>query len=380
MDVHARSVTAKALNKTTGELSSKRFGAGYSSAEIIEWLDTLEGPILCAYESGCTGFWLARELNERGFDCEVIAISTLARSLKDRKSKCDRLDARAILREMTNPLKTYSCVYIPDERTEAERDLCRARTNAAARLKKARQELASFLLRHGYAWNERTSSGNLKKPIGRSYETWLDGISFKEALADEVFSFLRMQIRVEGEALERIETLMRRAARSEENKPYVEALCLMKGIDEMGAMLIKAEIGSFSRFASARKVSSWIGCVPSDHSSGERQAHGKITKAGNKYVRRTLIEGAASLPNWKRQIRVGPKEGVSAAIVIKADDANERLFKRYRYLKEVRNKHANKARIAIVNEMIRWIWVIGLMVEQEQSLKSKRGTPAKTLV
>lgn len=372
MDVHARSITAKALNRKTGEQLSKRFGAGYCAEEIAEWVSTLEGPALCAYESGVTGVWLARDLDALGIDCEVIAISTLPTSQKDRKQKCDKHDARAILREIANPSKGYSAIYIPDERTEAERDLCRAREKAAVRLRQARQELASFLLRHGHAWNERTKSGCIKKSNGRAYERWLDTISFKEPAAEMTFSFLRRHAKTTKEELDNIEFALNEVAQSEENKPYVDALSLIKGVSRTSAMLLKAEVGRFSRFNNGRKVSSWIGCVPKNHSSGERVASGRITKTGNKYVRRCLVEGAASLPNWITTVKPRSAPELPAAVVSKADDANKRLHERYRYLKDERGKHVNKARMAVVSEMMRWIWVIGLMIECEQETKADR--------
>ena len=371
MDVHARSVTAKALNIRTGEMFSKRFETGYCAAEISDWIDsTLARPVLCAYESGVTGIWLARDLITLGIDCEVIAISTLPTSQKDRKQKCDKHDAQVILREMTNPSKDYSAIYIPDERTEAERDLCRAREKAAIRLRQARQELSSFLLRHGHTWNERTGSGCLKKSRGRAYEKWLDAISFAEPACEMTFSFLRRHAKTAEEELHSIEASLSEVAQSDENKPYVDALSLIKGISRTSAMLIKAEVGRFSRFSSGRKVSSWIGCVPKNHSSGEREVSGRITKAGNKYIRRCLVEGAASLPNWLTAVKPRCAPELPAAVVSKADDANKRLHERYRYLKDERGKHINKARMAVVSEMMRWIWVIGLMVEREQEKKT----------
>lgn len=371
MDVHARSVIARALNKRTGEQFSKRFGAGYSAEEIAEWIFTLEGPALCAYESGVTGFYLARQLYAIGIDCEVIAISTLATSLKDRKEKCDKYDARAILREMTNPLKTYSTVYIPDERTEAERDLVRTRDKAALRWRRARQELSSFLLRHGYVWNERTASGNIRLTTGHAYKKWLDTISFAEPAAEATFAFLRRHAKSAKEELDHMDALVEEIAQRKENKPFIDALCLLKGVNKQSAMMIKAEVGCFSRFSSGRKVSSWIGCVPTNHSSGAREVHGRITKAGNKYLRRALVEGVSSLPSWSSSTKKPqPKEGVSASVLAKADEGNERLCKRYHHLKNERGKQMNKVKIAIANEMMRWLWVIGLMVEQEQEMRA----------
>ena len=177
MDVHARSITIQALVVETGETARRTLTGNPSAGEVAEWLGTLPQPVYCAYESGCTGFVLARGLRGLGYDCDVIAVSTLPKSAKDRKQKCDRLDARAIRREIANPDSGYSAVWVPDEKTEAERDLVRAYRVAVDNVKHAKQRAEMFLLRHGHVWDERAKSGNLKKTWTRAYERWLDSAS-----------------------------------------------------------------------------------------------------------------------------------------------------------------------------------------------------------
>lgn len=52
------------------------------------------------------------------------------------------------------------------------------------------------------------------------------------------------------------------------------------------------EAGEFSRFRNARSFAAWAGLTPSEHSSGESDRRGAITKAGNKHLRKTLVEAA----------------------------------------------------------------------------------------
>jgi len=59
----------------------------------------------------------------------------------------------------------------------------------------------------------------------------------------------------------------------------------------------------------------------------------------------------------------------SAACQAIAARANERLYVRYDYLARERHKNANKAKVAVVNELVRWIWVMGLKVKEEQQEK-----------
>ena len=76
MDVHARSITAKSLILETGETSTKVFKAGYCAADIAQWASKFPMPVYFAYESGCSGTALARNLRELGYACDVIAVST----------------------------------------------------------------------------------------------------------------------------------------------------------------------------------------------------------------------------------------------------------------------------------------------------------------
>ena len=72
----------------------------------------------------------------------------------------------------------------------------------------------------------------------------------------------------------------------------VEALCCFRGIKTLTAMTIVSEIGDIKRFGSPRQLMGYVGLVPSERSSGERSRRGPITKAGNRYLRRVLIESS----------------------------------------------------------------------------------------
>jgi hypothetical protein len=88
---------------------------------------------------------------------------------------------------------------------------------------------------------------------------------------------------------------------------------------------------------------------------------------GNSHLRRALVEGCCSLGSRRRGAkRESPAQPVSAAVDRIAAAANDRLLDRYERLVG-EGVHANKARMAVVSEMARWIWVIGLEVQSEQA-------------
>ena len=133
MDVHARSITLASLDTETGEVSRGRLTGSPGAAEVSAWArERCGGEILLAYESGPTGFGLARELSASdGMECVVVAVSTMARSQRERRMKCDPLDAAAVLREISCPAPTCSFAWVPSVEAERARDLVRAQMAAA---------------------------------------------------------------------------------------------------------------------------------------------------------------------------------------------------------------------------------------------------------
>jgi transposase len=152
-----------------------------------------------------------------------------------------------------------------------------------------------------------------------------------------------------------VETL----AQSDRYKEVVGFLRCFHGIDTLTAITLITEIFDFGRFSSPRELMSYLGLAPSESSSGEKQKKGSITKAGNKRVRRLLVETAwhyrhrYNVSNALKQRRAGQPQW---AIDI-ADRAHHRLGKRYWYL--VNNgKMPCKATVAIARELSGFIWSV----------------------
>lgn len=373
MDVHARTITCVALITETGEYKQRKFNDCPTVGDIALWLSSFPQPVYCAYESGCTAYTLCRELRELGYDCDIIAISTLPRSTKDKQQKCDKLDARAILREMCNQASEYTLVYVPDEEVEAVRDLARMHGDAVAALKRAKQQLVAFLLRHGYVWNQKTPTDKRKKTWGKDFMSWLDSIHFDDEVAQMTLTSYRDQVERCEKYEKSTRELMEQVAQKERWKPYVDALKRLKGLDTYTALLAACEFGDFNRFTSGRRVSAWLGTAPKNNSSAEKEAHGKITKAGNKHLRRALVEGNASIAQRNtssKKLEVG--QVVSPEVERIAKKANDRLLKRYHHLTKDLKKTSNKAKVAVVNEQVRWIWIIGQTVQAELKQRNEQ--------
>ncbi|BBB30363.1 transposase, C-terminal [Neptunomonas japonica JAMM 1380] len=125
------------------------------------------------------------------------------------------------------------------------------------------------------------------------------------------------------------------------------------------AVGVIAELGDLTRFDHPRKLMSYLGLVPSEHSSGGHKRQDNITKCGNGRARRLLIEGAHSYhysANISTELQKR-QESLSKEIVDIGWQAQLRLCRRYQRLMK-RGKHYNVVVTAIAREMIAYIWVI----------------------
>jgi transposase len=123
------------------------------------------------------------------------------------------------------------------------------------------------------------------------------------------------------------------------------------------AMLLLAELYDFCRFPSPRELMAYLGLVPGEHSSGEHQCRGRITRTGNRLGRRLLVEAG-----WHYQHRpaVGValarrRKGQPARIIAIADKAQQRLCRRFR-LMAVQNKPRPLIVVAIARELAGFLW------------------------
>lgn len=367
MDVHARTATCHLCVAETGETASRTFGNCPSASDIAEWISEFPKPAYAAYESGCTAFGLCRGLRGLGIDCDVIAVTTLAKSGKQRIQKCDKLDARAILSAMMNPMSEHTCVWCPDVEAEGARDLARAADEAVQSLKRSKQKMLALLLRHGFVWNEKTPTGRPKAKWTKAFWAWVDSIELPDECSRTALSMCRAAVDANAGLVAAAKREVAAAAERPRWKPYVDAMTALKGIEVPGAFLAAAEFGDFTRFKSGRRVSCWLGTVPRNGSSAEREKHGAITKAGNSRLRRTLVEGSANMAartTGKKLLPAG--RIVPPEVKAIADKANARLVKRYRHLTADNGMRSCKARVAVVSEQARWIWAIGLAVQAGQ--------------
>lgn len=301
------------------------------------------------YEAGPTGYGLQRTLVRRGYQAQVIAPSLIPKRAGDR-IKTDRRDSLR-LAELARAGELRA-VWIPDPADEAVRDLSRAREDAVNARTQVRQQLKGFLLRHEVRYEGKTS-------WSKAYYRWLATLKFSEAGAQTAFTDYWQAVSAADERVARLTGALGQGIAGWRFEPVVAALQALRGIDQISAIGLVAEIGDIGRFAHPRQLMAYLGLVPSEASTGERVVRGSITKTGNAHARRLLTEAAW---NYRFQPRVGSRaqrraEDLPQVIRDIAWKAQLRLNGRYRRL-QARGVQVNKVCTAVARELAGFVWAI----------------------
>jgi len=359
LDVHAETI-AVAVAEANGEVRSLGTIANREDS-IRKFIKKLGSPeqLRACYEAGPTGFVLYWQLTQLGVECAVVAPSLVPKKPGDRV-KTDRRDALKLARSHRNGDLTV--VWVPNEASEALRDLVRQREAAKQDQLRARHRLTKLLLRTG----QRPPLG--LKPWTERYMRWLGQVRYTQP-AQEVTRL---------DCMNEVEHMSARVKRLEEAivevvklapqamQELIRGLQALRGIAHISAVTIAAELGNISsRFESARKLMGYSGAFPSEDSSGNRIRRGGITKAGNAHLRRIVVESAWC---YRHLPRVGEKlrkrqQGIPAEIIEIAWKAQNRLHKRYRKL-TMAGKDQRKAITAVGRELLGFIWAIAIKAER----------------
>jgi transposase len=312
-----------------------------------------EGSVIACYEAGCMGFGLQRLLAGMGVLSIVVAPGKVPRRSGDRV-KTDRRDARSLAQQLR--AGTLEAIHIPNEGEEAVRDYIRARQDVRLELKKTKQRLHRFLLRHWYVY-ESTRYWTLR------HERWLRGLEFDRSMLKETFDEYYFMLKGLGEQLRLMDKRIEEIAQSEPYAERVQRLRCLKGIDYLTALSIVCEVGDFRRFGHAEAFMAYLGLVPREYSSGDKRRQGGITKSGNTHLRNMLIESS-----WHYRYRSAAskrlnerREGQPAEIIAYADKAMRRLQGKFFHL-ILKGKTKQAAVTAVARELAGFVW--GMMVGQ----------------
>ena len=363
LDVHAETI-AVAVAEPDGEVRSLGTIANREDS-IRKLIKRLGSPdhLRACYEAGPTGYVLYWQLTQLGVECAVVAPTLVPTRAGDRV-KTDRRDALKLARSHRSD--DLTAVWVPDGDSEALRDLVRAREAAKQDQLRARHRLSKFLLRTG----RRPVVG--MKAWTEPYMAWVRQVGFEQAAQQATLLDYLHEVDHMAARVKRLEQAITEAVKlaSPQVQEVVKGLQALRGIAEISAVTIVAELGQISRFDTATQLMGYSGAVPSEDSSGKRKQRGSITKTGNAHLRRIVVEAAWS---YRHRPAIGPRlrkrlEGVPEPIKEIAWKAQIRLSKRYVRLAAA-GKDQRKIITAVGRELVGFIWAIGIKAEAASKLR-----------
>jgi transposase len=359
LDVHAETI-AVAVAEVGGEVRSLGVipNRDESVSRLVNKLGRAEQLRVC-YEAGPTGYALYWQLTRWGVKCEVVAPTLVPVRAGDRV-KTDRRDAERLAR--CYRAGDLTAVWVPDGAHEALRDWVRAREAAQCDQLRARHRLSKFLLRQG-----RRAPEGVGAWTGKYLEWVKSEVHFEQPAQEATLSDYLHEVQHAAARIERLEQAIDRAVHSVPPKmrAVIEGLQALRGVAQISAVTIVAELGEISRFAHPRQLMGYSGAVSREHSSGERIRRGSISKTGNAHLRRIVVEAAW---NYRHRPSIGKalaarQRAQSEAVKAIVWKAQHRLHHRYGKLMAL-GKPKQKVITAIARELLGFIWAIGVQIEQ----------------
>jgi transposase len=349
LDVHKDSIwMAVMVDEKETPVESRQLDNNY--LKVIKAMAPYQekGKVQVAYEAGCLGYGLQRHLAEFGFDCRVIPPTRVVRPGLDKRVKTDKRDA-ALIANMLKRREGES-INIPTREDEAARDLLRCRSDFKDDLKRAKQRLLGFLLRHEAKYESN-------RYWTKKHRKWMRGLKFDLAMDRMTFEYYLNYIENMEERISRVDEEIRKEAENERNAEKTRVLRAFRGIDYVTALSFISEVGDFRRFATAESFMSYLGLVPSEYSSGRKVQRGPITKTGSSHLRKLLIESAWHYTRAVKESRrlAARRVGTSERVIAYADKAMSRLHGKY-YKMVARGKEQNVAVTSVARELAGFIW------------------------
>ena len=357
MDVHSTNYTLCAMEPTIGA-EDRIFGEIQVAPDYKEVLCFIESlkmklgffddySIECGYEAGCLGYTLYHQLTGAGIKCVILAPSTML-TQQGQRIKTDRRDARLIAQCLC--YGGYHPVYIPTGEDDAVKEYVRMRDDHKLALKKLKQQINAFVLRHGHQY--AGTKWTIKHLI------WLSKLElhpmYRETLNEYMTSYEEQEAKIE-----RYDKRIEEIAAEARYKDKAEKLGCFLGIRTHTALSLIVETGDFKRFAKGNTYAAFLGLAPGEHSSSTSINRLGISKTGNAHLRCLLIEAAKSIckgaiGHKSKELRSRQNEQ-SAEVIAYADKANTRLrSKYYRMIRHGKKKNVSVA--AVARELACFIW------------------------
>lgn len=267
-DLHARQQTLAILDTSSGVVEERVLE--HNGDQVREYYRALEGPVRVGIEATGSMQWFLELMEELGVECQVGHPAKI-RAADPRKQKHDRRDALLLLRLLRED--RFPSIWMPSVEQRDVRALLLYRHQWVRIRTRVQNAMQSIALSHGL----RRGAGLWSKA----------GLHALGSIALPAYSTQRRDalLRFYQQLQHEIDELDKTVAACAEQRPQARLLISHPGVGPITALATEVFLGDAARFLDGKAVASYVGMIPSEHSSGGRQRCGALTKQGNPLLR-----------------------------------------------------------------------------------------------
>jgi transposase len=314
-DLHATQQAIAMLDSESGvvvELTLK-----HDDNTVREFYAALPRPVVVGIEATGSMGWFLRLMAELEITCQVGHPATI-RQAETRRQKHDRRDAKLLLKLLTE--NRFPSIWMPSTELGDLRALLLHRHQWVRIRTRVMNALQGLALAHGL----RRRSGLWS----RDGQATLASLPLSSHAA-----YRRSQLQaLYGQLTEQINELDQRVRTHAQERPQASRLMTHPGVGPVTALATEVFLGDPARFVDGKAVTSYVGLIPSEYSSGDRQRLGKITKQGNPLLRLLWCEATIH--------------------AVQRDPALRRFYRR-----KLQQKGFGKARVAAARKLGIRLWI-----------------------
>src|SRR6202050_2271519 len=275
------------VDDVTGEMLERRWE--HEKGEARRFYQGLQGEVVrVGMEAVGNAQWCERMLEELGQEL-WIGDAAQIRRLVVRRQKTDRRDARHILQLLSD--ERFPRLWVPSVAIRDARQLLRHRQKLVEMRTQVKNQLQHLALNQGVQRKRQLWS--------REGRAVLEGLPLEGWTARRRNDLLAMLDRLQAQ----VEELDRAVRQEAEQRPEVRLLMTHPGVGPVVGLAYALTLGPVSRFPRGKQVASYLGLIPSEHSSGGRQKLGSISKQGNTMMRTLLVEAAQNAARFDEELR-----------------------------------------------------------------------------
>jgi transposase len=259
-----------------------------------------DAPVVCCFEAGRDGHWIHRWLQGEGFEVLEIDSSSIETARGRKHVKTDRIDVEKLL----DLLIRYHCfglrrafrvVRVPSVSAEAAQRLHREDEYLLKQRTRISNRIKGLLIAQGVG----------EVPLRGDFSSWLDRLRLwnGEALSAQLKTELKRshaQYAVFDSQLQELQqAYAAELCANTSVAEYRRRLESLKSLGPKSSRVLSAEVFGWRRFANTKQVGAFAGLTPTPSQSGDRNTEQGISKAGNRRVRRVMIELAWLWLRWQ---------------------------------------------------------------------------------